>query len=367
MNSPSVVTLTQELIRLDTVNPPGNEGAAMAHLAALLGPAGFSLETVDIQPGRGCLIARLGGAGDKPLCFSGHLDTVPLGEQPWRVDPFGGEIRDGRVWGRGAADMKGGVAAIAVAALRAAAAPDRQALMLAFTCGEETGCDGARALAASGRLGDAAALVVAEPTSNRPCIGHKGALWLTLTFRGRTAHGSMPQLGDNAVVKAATAITRLSEFVLPGEPHPQLGKATLNIGRMRGGTNVNSVPDLAEIALDLRTLPAQNHDAIVAAIARETGGKADIVRLVDLGGIWTAPDHPWVTQVASIAARVRGVDEKPDTAPYFTDASVLTPALGAVPTVILGPGDMAMAHQTDEYCAIQALHEAVEIYAAAMT
>ena len=146
--------------------------------------------------------------GDKlPIAFTGHTDTVPLGAQPWSVPPHEGLVKEGRLWGRGSSDMKSGVAAFVAAALRHAARLEGTAgVVLYITAGEETGCEGAFALARRGMQGQAGALVVAEPTSNRPLCGHKGALWLKATTRGVTAHGSMPDQGVNAVYAAARAV-----------------------------------------------------------------------------------------------------------------------------------------------------------------
>src|SRR6266496_5897189 len=193
----SAIDLAAELIRFDTINPPGQEAACTDHLARLLTEAGFQCETVPLDKGRPNLVARIGGTEDKPpLAFTGHTDTVPLGAQAWTVAPHGGMVKDGRVWGRGASDMKSGVAAFVVAALEQAARLEgTPGVVLYITAGEETGSEGAFALARRGMRGHAGALVVAEPTTNRPLCGHKGALWLKAITRGVTAHGSMLSIG----------------------------------------------------------------------------------------------------------------------------------------------------------------------------
>ncbi|MBE0616463.1 MAG: M20/M25/M40 family metallo-hydrolase, partial [Proteobacteria bacterium] len=203
--APTAVELTRDLIRFNTVNPPGNERPCAEYLGGLLAASGFAVAYHEFAPNRTSLVARLGGTpGTPPLCLAGHLDTVPLGAAPWSVDPFSGELRDGRVHGRGASDMKSGVAAVVRAALELAPRlPGSPGLLLALVSGEETGCEGAYHLAGlSEVLGRAGALVVAEPTDNYPLVGHKGALWLRGTTRGVTAHGSMPERGVNAVYKA---------------------------------------------------------------------------------------------------------------------------------------------------------------------
>ncbi len=258
------VALTRELVRFDTTNPPGAEARCVAQLARLLEDAGFALRTHELAPGRTSLVARAGGRHDvPPLCFTGHADTVPLGARPWTRDPHAGEIADGRLYGRGSTDMKSGLAAFIAAAVRLAPhLAGTPGLVLVVTAGEETGCDGARQLAGEpGALGRAGAVVVAEPTCNEPLVGHKGALWLEARTTGVTAHGSMPERGVNAVYKAARAITRLEAFRFDAAPHPALGAPTLNVGRVAGGINVNSVPDAATIGIDVRTIPSQPHAA----------------------------------------------------------------------------------------------------------
>jgi succinyl-diaminopimelate desuccinylase len=244
------------------------------------------------------------------------------------------------------------------------APPARFATTLVLVAGEETGCEGAAHLArVPGALGEAGALVVGEPTGNRPVVGHKGALWLRARTRGVTAHGSMPKMGVNAVVKAARAVLALSDFRFEGvAPDPLLGEPTLNIGTLHGGLNVNSVPDEATIGIDIRTVPAQRHAELRAKIAALLGPEVELSPIVDLEGVRTAADDPFVQRVSEIVARATGERHAPGAATYFTDASVLTPAYGGVPTVVLGPGEMALCHQTDEHCRVDRIEQAVEAY-----
>lgn len=360
----NALELTRELIGFDTISPPGQEQAAAEHLGRVLESAGFRCEYVPLSHGRPNLVARIAGDGTKaPLAFTGHTDTVPLGLQPWTVDPFAGEVKDGRIWGRGASDMKGGVAAFVAAAVQMAPKlPGTAGIMLYITAGEETGSEGAFALARRGMTGEAGALVVAEPTSNRPVAGHKGALWLKATTRGVTAHGSMPDKGVNAVYKAARAVSKLEEFGFNVARHPVMGAPTLNVGWVHGGLNVNSVPDRAEIGIDIRSIPGQRHARIKEEIASALGPDVEVATTVDVESVWTEPSQLWMQEVFAVCQTVQGTAPVVEAAPYFTDASALTPALGGVPTVILGPGAAAMAHQTDEWCEIARIEEAVEIY-----
>ncbi|MBM3582622.1 MAG: M20 family metallopeptidase, partial [Alphaproteobacteria bacterium] len=294
----------------------------------------------------------------------GHIDTVPLGAQPWTRDPFAGEIAGGRMYGRGTSDMKSGVAAfVAAAAVTARDLARGPGAVLVITAGEETGCEGAAHLAATGTvLGDAGAIVVAEPTANRAYAGHKGALWLKARTRGVTAHGSMPERGVNAVHKAARAVGQLADFDFNVARHPVMGAPTLNVGTIKGGLNVNSVPDLAEIGIDIRTIPGQRHEAIRGTLATYLGSEVEIEPFIDVEGVWTDPGHPWMRQVYTAVEKATGVKADVRAATYFTDAAFLTPALGRPPTVILGPGEPELAHQTDEYCVVERIREAEAIF-----
>jgi succinyl-diaminopimelate desuccinylase len=359
------VELTRELLRFNTINPPGDERACARHVGGLLEGAGFAVAYHEFGERRTSLVARRGGSPDAlPLCFTGHLDTVPLGAQPWQRDPFAGERDGGRLYGRGASDMKSGVAAFVAAALRLAPHLERTpGLTLVVTAGEEVSCQGARDLVRRGdALGRAGAIVVGEPTDNRPLVGHKGVLWLRARATGVTAHGSMPERGVNAVYKAARAVTRLEQFKFDAAPHPVLGAPSLNVGTIAGGLNFNSVPDAATIGIDIRTIPEQEHRALIASLAAYLGDEVALEPVNDAPGVWTDPSHPWVQQVFEIVTPVLGVAPEVRAAPYGTDASALKPAYGGVPTVILGPGELALAHQTDEYCLIERVRQAVDAY-----
>jgi succinyl-diaminopimelate desuccinylase len=360
----NAVQLTKELVRINTINPPGREELCARHLGALLEDAGFRIRYHDYAEGRVSLIAELGSASERPpLCLTGHIDTVPLGAAKWRMDPFAGDTDNGKLYGRGTSDMKAGVAAVTVAALNMAGhLAHTPGVKLVITAGEETGCEGAFHLYRAGVLGRAGAVVVAEPTSNYPFIGHKGALWLTARTRGTTAHGSMPDKGDNAVYKAARAASTLQSFRFDNAPHPLMGQATLNLGTFHGGLNINSVPDLAELGIDIRTVPTVDHAALIRTLTAQLGPDVELEPLMDLEAVYTEPQDPWMQGVFEIMTPMLGERPVPRAAPYFTDAAALSRAYANPPTVILGPGEPHMAHQTDEYCTIDKLEVSVAAY-----
>jgi len=359
------VTLTQQLVRFDTINPTSPELDCARFLAGLLENGGFRVRLHEFAPGRASLVATMPGGRKPPLCFAGHIDTVPLGAAPWTRNPFAGETDAGRLYGRGSSDMKSGIAAMACAALylvRGGRLPDA-GLTLVFVAGEETGCEGAAHLArTAGALGTAGAMVVGEPTGGQPLVGHKGAFWLEARTRGVTAHGSMPERGVNAVYRAARAVTALEAFRFDVPPDPLLGRPTLNVGTIRGGLNVNSVPDEAVIGIDIRTVPAQRHERVCEELARVLGPDVVLSARVDVPGVRTDESDPFVQQVYQLVEQRSGRRPTAASAPYFTDASILTPAFGGVPTVILGPGELVQAHQTDEYAEVRCIEETTELY-----
>jgi succinyl-diaminopimelate desuccinylase len=358
----TVLELTRELVRTETINPPGDESRVADIVGARLEGAGLEVERHPLAEGRDSLVARWRGSDGRPaLCLTAHLDTVPLGRAEWDHEPLAGELDGGRVYGRGASDMKGGLAAIVTAAERVAALGRGQAgLELVLCAGEETGCEGARALAAGGPLGDVGAVLVAEPTSNYPCVAHKGVVWIDASTRGRSAHGSMPHLGDNAVYKLARAITELERFDFGGPEHDLLGAPTLSVGTVAGGVNINSVPDGATAGVDVRTVPGLDGDEVIARLGDLLGEEVRLDRRVDLPPVATDPRDPWVEEVFELMEPVIGERPAPRGLAYFTDAAALTPAYGTPPTVICGPGDADQAHQTDESCSVELLDAAAE-------
>jgi succinyl-diaminopimelate desuccinylase len=358
------VELTRALISLDTVNPPGNEEAAARLLGEFLREGGLQVDYHVLAEGRLGLVACLKGESSlPPLCFCGHLDTVPPGGAAWQSPPTEARVSAGRIHGRGASDMKSGLAAMTSALMRLSGISRRRAdVVLIFTAGEETGSEGAFRMVREGVLPAAVgALVVGEPSGNAAYLGHKGALWLTCRAKGKSAHGSMPEQGDNAILKAARAVLALEDLLGHDRPHPKLGRPTLNVGTISGGTKINMVPDVADFTLDLRTVPGLNHDELYRRLCDRLGPALEVRRLLDLPPVLTDENEPWVRQVLNLLEQ-KGAPARPGYVNYFTDASALTPALGNPPTLILGPGEATQAHQTDEWCSVDKIRQAADLY-----
>jgi succinyl-diaminopimelate desuccinylase len=357
--------LTRELLAFNTINPPGMERACARHLGSLLEGAGFQVAYHEFAEARTSLIATLGGSEARaPICFTGHIDTVPLGAARWTRDAFAGETDGDRLYGRGSTDMKSGIAAFVAAAVELAPRLQRgPGLTLVITAGEEIGCEGARFLADRRLLGRAGAIVVAEPTANYPYVGHKGLAWFEVETRGVTAHGSMPEVGDNAIVKMAKVIGDLERFDFPIESHPVMGKPTLNVGTIHGGLNTNSVPDQARITLDTRTVPGIDHVHLCRSLESLLAPRgAKVRKIVDTPSLFTDCADEWVQEVFEACTPLLGARPTPRTITFSTDGADLKRGFGGPPAVILGPGEPTLAHQTDEWCSLNRLEQSVDLF-----
>jgi succinyl-diaminopimelate desuccinylase len=235
-----------------------------------------------------------------------------------------------------------------------------------LTAGEETGCTGLLGLdaAAVGALATGGPLVVAEPTANALVLGHKGAHWMRLRATGRAAHGSAPELGDNAVVRLARAAVTLHDHV--GWPrHEWFGPVTANVGMLRGGVAPNVVPDAAELMLDVRTVPGVTSAQLRTQVGVLAGEQVEVADHVVLPPLDTPADDPFVALVRSALGATGLDDGSAPPARFFTDASVLAGLLGdggPAPSVVLGPGEPAQCHVVDEYCLASRVDQATAVY-----
>jgi succinyl-diaminopimelate desuccinylase len=358
------VALTKSLLRFDTINPPGRERDCAKFAGAMLQEWGFDVQFHEFAEGRTSVVARLGGSERKaPLCLTGHLDVVALGSRKWSKDPFAGETAGDKLYGRGVSDMKSGVAAILLASRRfSKLLSGTPGIVVVLTAAEEGGCIGSQELARTQLLGKAGAMVVGEPTGNLPFVGHKGSVKFHARFRGVSAHGSMPELGDNAIYKAARAVAKLEAFDFRAKKHPVMGGPTLNVGTFQGGAGINLVADSAAIGVDIRTVPGMDHKKLLSRLRSTLGKGVDIEMNSDLLPVWTDPQDEWAQRVAGICSGITGQKPKTRAASYMTDAANLHKAYGRVPTVVLGPGEPAQAHQTDEYASMERIGQSVEIY-----
>ncbi len=368
-----LIDLASALIQIPSENPPGNERPVAEFLTGYLTDAGLPAELVEFAPGRANVVARITSPQPGPhLVFCGHLDVVPAGEG-WSVHPYKPEVRDGRLYGRGSADMKGGIAAMlaAVDAVRRVALPLRGTLTLAFVGDEEAGGIGIRHSVHKGLCGDWA--IISEPTDLRPVVAHKGDINFCIKVRGIAAHSSVPHRGVNAIHKAAKVVDLVQQLDkrLRERSHPLVGHPTVSVGTIHGGTITWMVPDECSLSVDRRVLPSERPDEVIA----EFQTLLDDLALQD-DQFWFElsipvlalpmeidPNEPVVVALRRASEHVLGKDPGVHGWPATCDASVLVHE-GNTPTVIFGPGSIDLAaHKPDESVAVQELVQAAQIYA----
>ena len=362
-----VVGLLQALVRVPSVNPAGDPGTSETGEAKMAGFVAERLESLgaraelrEVLPGRPNVLGRFPAdrEGKPKLLLCPHLDTVSV--RGMAVDPFGAERRDGKIYGRGATDTKGTLAAMlqALGELGADAVSRLgHEVWFAGLMGEEAGNEGAGALAE--QFPDADFALVGEPTGCQIVHTTKGVAWLRLSARGRASHSSAPHLGENAIYRMADAVRAVRDELLPlfaRNPDPVLGAATASVGVITGGSKVNIVPEACSVELDLRTVPSQDRDGFldeVTALLRRASPDLGVEVLRQHRPLHTAPDHPCVRALEAAGGRCVG-------APWFCDGSVL--AAAGIPSVAAGPGDIAQAHTADEWVREDDLLAGVEFY-----
>ena len=365
MTSPrSVEELAQALVRIPSVNPDGDPGtdrtgeqACAEYLAGFLRELGAETALHEVHPGRPNIVARFPSAAGKPrLLFAPHTDTVSVAGMS--IDPFGGEIRGGKLYGRGASDTKGPMASMlwALRECREILPELTHEIWFAGLMGEEAGQDGAKALAERERF---AFVIVGEPTNLEVVFKHKVDVTARITATGRAAHSSCPERGENAITKLAAGLLALEKALtahFETVSDPVLGHPTFCIGTIRGGTKFNIVPDHAEAVIDLRLLPSQwkNGEARdLFEIMRQACQGLQVEQISGSEALDTDPDHPLIAQLTAAGGRLAG-------AAWFCDAAIFS-AQG-VPAVAVGPGSIAQAHTEDEFIEVADLEHGVEFF-----
>jgi len=369
-----VVRLLRDLVALPSVNPAflpagdprTGESRVADFLVATAATAGLDVELQPVAPGRQNVMARLRPTGRtrRRILLAPHLDTV--GEPA--LDPqLSPEIARGRLWGRGACDTKGCVAAMLSALLRVAgsgARPAETELVFLGLVDEENGQIGSRTYATLAHKPEyrAQLAVVGEPTRLEVVTAHKGDVWLRLRTHGKAAHGATPHLGINAVHRMARVVDVLETTYraqLSRRSHPLLGSPTINVGSIRGGTQPNIVPAECVVAIDRRTLPGETESAVrreIAAVLRKAGLAVtfDNLRAAPCPALETDPALPEVAALLAAAGRGHAIG-----AHYFCDAAPLS--AGGIPAVVFGPGDIAQAHTSAEWISIASLERGTRI------
>jgi acetylornithine deacetylase/succinyl-diaminopimelate desuccinylase len=374
------IELLAELVRIPS--HPGlerQEEAVVRALARYLSDAGLSPVVEEVAAGRPNLLCTVEGTAPGPhLLLCGHTDTVPLNATDAGVG-FSGEVHDGMLEGRGAVDMKGAVAAMAatLVALEGSGRLPSGRVTLAAVIDEEIESLGAEHLIASGFAADGA--VVGEPSENRLCLGHKGLEWLEIEFRGRAAHGGTPAAGINAIDAAALFVHAVRTRLVPRfaeRADALIGPPTINFGTILGGDQPSTVADRCRLTCDRRSVPGESYASVcreleelltevrdampglATELRRMPGGMATLEHVA----LRTDDDEPIAVAAAAAFQQVRGAAPEPAAFPAWTDGALLA-AFGDIPTVIMGPGDLALAHSPREAVPVAEVIEATELYA----
>lgn len=385
-NQTDVRTLLKDLIAIPSINPMGRDLAGpefletrvSAYLGRFFDRLAVPWEQHEVMPGRANLIARFDGDPSAPtILLDAHQDTVPV--DGMTIDPFDPVEKDGRIYGRGASDVKGGLAAMLTAFARLVGEqPDGAAtVIMSCTCDEEQlvrgvcdlvqlWTDESRAVSLLSKRPDYA--IVAEPTELDVVVAHRGATRWKIRTAGRACHSSKPSAGVNAIYRMAKVLNALEEFAEHLEatitPHPLCGPATLSVGIISGGSSVNTVPDECHIEIDRRCIPGEDGRAIIE------DARAFLVERLDFDFEFLPP---WIVAhtlsdetngelSAALLSKIADVagEHKAMGVPYGTHASRISEA--GVPSVVFGPGSIAQAHTKDEWIAVDQLEQAAEIY-----
>ena len=379
------VDLLKDLVAIPSVNPMGRdlsgpeflEGRVSDYLEEVFRKLGVRYQRIEVAPGRANVIARLDSPNAKTtVLLDAHQDTVPTDGFP---DPFNPVIRDGKLFGRGSCDVKGGMAAMLSAFARLVREKPAGAanVILSCTCDEESTSlgvndlttlwtDPKRAGSIIDRQPDIA--IVAEPTQLDVVVAHRGATRWKIRTTGRACHSSAPHEGINAIYKMGRVLTALEEFatklttMIPS--HPLCGPATLSVGRITGGISVNTVPDICEIEIDRRVIPGEDGWDAIKQVKEHFASRLDfeVEHLPPwLVGVSLSDEHngPLGNRLLDVISKIAGPHKKVGV-PYGTHASRIASA--GVPSVVFGPGDIAQAHTVNEWIDLNQLRLAAEIY-----
>ena len=370
MSPSDVIELTRALVAIDSVNPslvPGaaGESEAAAFVAGWAGDAGLEVELVEATPGRPSVVASApGSGGGRSLLLCGHLDTVGAGAME---APFEARIEGDRLYGRGAYDMKAGVAAALVACRDAAQLDLAGDVVVAAVADEEHSSLGVQEVLAT--VG-ADAAIVTEPTEMEIAIAHKGFAWLEVEVQGRAAHGSRPQLGVDAIVKAGPVLTALGDLDerLGESRHPLLGRGSVHASLISGGNDLATYPERCTIGIERRTLPGEGAAEVERELAKLLGGCREADPLLETScrtllvrePLETGEDEPVVATLRETAAEVLGSRPPLSGASFWADSAFIAGA--GIPTALFGPGGEG-AHAAEEWVSIRDVESCVRVLA----
>ncbi|MDA1000009.1 MAG: M20 family metallopeptidase [bacterium] len=360
-----VLVLTEELIRIPSENPTGNESAMADRLETFFHGIGVSVERDSVEPGRENLTAEVGGpSGEPALVFLNHMDTVPAGEG-WTKSPFAPLREGGRIWGRGACDMKGGLAAALIAfkflkKMADGGAKIRRPVRCCLVVDEESPwMRGAASAVTRGRIGPADIVLSCEPTNLHLMTAQKGAMWYEIFFTGKSAHAAAPHMGADAIYAAAQTIITLQDQVDGlAHRHPELGKTTVVASVIEGGRKTNIVADRCRVEVDVRFVPplkvpdiqelVEKAAAEGCAAAPGTAGRVAALS-VDRPPILSDAKDDFTELMREAYRDTTGEELRMGGVSYYSDAGLVAAMTGSRRCFLFGPGNIEQAHAPDEF------------------
>ncbi len=375
LDEQEVVDFLAELIRTDSSNPPGNEADVARKVRDKLAQYGItaSIEALD-QANRANLTARIGDVARGPnLVFSGHYDVVPSGNG-WTHPPFGAEISDGVMYGRGASDMKGGDVAmtLAMCVLKKAGVALKGALTLFGTSGEEVDLYGSRSYVARHGVEGIDAIAVSEASNGKIFVAEKGTLWIKFTSRGKRAHAGQPAEGVNALTNMLRFVDLLNDFTFETTESTYLTPPTMVLSSMHAGDLTNVIPDTCEATFDIRTVPGNDHSKIIKIInqkldfLKNEDSSIDITMEIQHNLIPIETDVKNTLVKKAVSSFECVFDKSPDISGvvYYTDAVPFREKKSNIPVIIYGPGNFTRNHKIEEYVEIDQVIDATKFYIA---
>jgi len=358
------IEFLQQLVQLDTCDPPGNESKIAALVHNQLLALGVESTLDEFQPNRVNVLGRIRGAQEKPaFVLSSHMDTVPVGTVPWKRPPFSGEVEDGKLYGRGSSDMKSALAAMVAAA--GVLVKHKSALkgdvILAFTAGESSNLLGACRFVEQGLQKEIGAFLCGEPSDLDVVIVEKAVLWLRATATGRLGHVSGDP-GVNAIDLMCEFLSSLKNLKLKVPSYPLLDGPTIRVGRIEGGSAVNLTPDNCIADFDVRFPPGVDPADVIAQIEEILPKDVKISTLDFKPAVESSPNDAFVQLCTSVCEQHSGIHPEIKGVSYYSDATVLLNGISAK-FAIVGPGGLGQSGQSDEYVVIEKVKKAALIYA----
>lgn len=365
------IALLKEILTIPSVNGADNEGAVAEFIANYLKEKHIDAFVQQIDETHANIIAKLEGKSSETVVWNGHLDTVPYGNtEEWNTDPSIPVEKNGRIYARGASDMKSGLAAMVylLGEIGESGEKPEQTILFLGTCDEEKSGLGAEKILEEIDLSSGSLLLIGEPTGCKLGVAQKGCIWAQLNISGKTSHGAYPEEGYNAVEYGMKIVCRIKKWVTEYE-HRVLGTATAQVTMIQGGIAPNMTPDFAEILLDIRTVPgisAEDVEKKIKKICREeveeTNGEVKFeVRIKNARrAIEIAEEERWLKEFKAYLKQ-NGAETEEIGINYFTDASILTKKESEIPVLLFGPGEPRLAHKPNEFVELEKYEKYIEI------